>query len=294
MKRKTAAGIGEILWELWPHGRSLGGAALNFAHCFTALGGKGVVVSTLGADSLGREALRRIQALGLTPSTVTVDPTHPTGGAKVSVDEHGEASYTIFPDAAWDHLAINEAVEELRPQLDAVCFGALGGRSNASREAIFAFLARTRPSTLRVCDLNLRGGAYSLDLLHSYFEASDVVKCSWRELSALAGPFGLGGDEATSLLKLVRRYDLKLAALTRGERGSILVTQDEAADHAGYSVNMVDASGAGDAFCAALTLGLLMGMALEAINDHANRAAAYVCAKAGPSPQLPENLRLVA
>jgi fructokinase len=89
--------------------------------------------------------------------------------------------------------------------------------------------------------------------------------------------------------KAGRRGDRR-SALTRGSKGSSLYTRDQTSDHSGYLAEIVDTVGAGDAFTAALAMGLLHGDSLDRINDHANRIASYVCSQPGAMPRIPAEL----
>ena len=59
-------GLGEVLWDLLPSGRVLGGAPTNFAYMTSVLGNRGIVASRVGTDSLGQEACKAMEDLGLT------------------------------------------------------------------------------------------------------------------------------------------------------------------------------------------------------------------------------------
>ena len=89
---------------------------------------------------------------------------------------------------------------------------------------------------------------------------------------------------------LLEQYPLALVALTRGAAGSLKVARTETVSHPGYTVEVVDTVGAGDAFTAALTVGLLAKRDLSTVNAGANRLAAFACSQPGATPPLPESL----
>src|SRR5215218_6205306 len=149
----VVVGIGEVLWDLLPTGKQLGGAPANFAYHAAALGARGVVVSRVGDDALGREALERVKGLGLETSHVTTDPRHPTGTVAVRLDDRGAADYVIHERVAWDYIPTTPPLLDLAARADAVCYGTLAQRSAESRRTIRAFLAATHPDRcLRVFD----------------------------------------------------------------------------------------------------------------------------------------------
>src|SRR6478736_6873891 len=79
-------GLGEVLWDILPTGRVLGGAPANFAYMTNVLGDQGIVASSVGDDELGREACQLLQKLGLNTSYLQRDNLHETGIATVTID----------------------------------------------------------------------------------------------------------------------------------------------------------------------------------------------------------------
>ena len=284
----TIVGIGEVLWDVLPAGKQLGGAPANFAYHAKALGADGVVVSRVGDDDLGREALRRLSQLGLDARHVGTDPDHPTGRVDVRLDARGVPSYVIHEDVAWDFLRATPDVIGLAGRADAVCYGTLAQRSPASREAIRTFVESTRPGCLRVLDGNLRQSYFDGQTVHGLLAASDVLKLNDEELPVVTRLLNVPGDGAEAIHALLRAYDLRLIALTRGPRGSALYARDRTSDCPGEPpAEIADTVGAGDAFTAALVLGLLRGDDLDKINWTANRLASYVCSQHGATPPSP-------
>jgi fructokinase len=277
-------GVGEILWDLLPSGKQLGGAPANFAYHAHALGAEARVVSRVGDDSLGREILDRLRALGLPTSGVGVDATAPTGTVSVKLAADGQPRFTIHENVAWDRLTADEASLAFAAQADAVCFGSLAQRSPTSRASIHQLVAATPASALRVFDINLRQYFYSREIIESSLALANALKLNETELPVLAAMFGLAGDARAHLAALAQRFELRAVALTRGANGSLLLADGAWSEHPGLRVKVVDAVGAGDAFTAAWTLGLLAGQPLDEINQRANELAAFVCTQPGATP----------
>jgi fructokinase len=287
----TIVGIGEVLWDMLPTGRQLGGAPANFAYHARALGANGVPVSRVGDDDLGREILRRLASLGLDTRYVSTDRAHPTGRVDVRLDSAGVPDYVIHQPVAWDFIPADAPSLELASRADAVCFGTLAQRSPVSRASIRAFLRATRPQCLRVFDINLRQSYFDRGLVRDQLGLADVLKLNDAELSVVARLLEIEADAATVVRRLLRDYNLRVVALTRGPAGSALYTPDRTSDHPGLPPpKIVDTVGAGDAFTAALVLGLLKGHDLDRINDFANRLASYVCSQPGATPEIPSEM----
>jgi fructokinase len=289
-RRFVIVGLGEILWDMLPDGKQLGGAPTNFAYHARALGAQSAVVSCVGDDPLGREILDRLQALAPEHRYVAVDKSHPTGTVTVELDEDGQPDYTIHEDVAWDFIPSDSGLSDLATRADAVCFGSLAQRSPVSRAAIQEFLAATGPDCIRVFDINLRQSYFSGEVVKAMLGSATVLKLNDEELPVLADLLGLTGPQDDTLLKLTQKYQLRMVAVTRGINGSRLYAQGQTCDHPGFAADVADTVGAGDAFAAAITLGLLHDRGLEQISEFANRLASFVCSQSGATPKLPESL----
>ena len=87
--------VGEVLWDSLPAGLFLGGAPFNVACHLRAAGLPVAMVSRVGADHLGDEALRRAARYGVDTDLIQVDPELPTGLARVTVDEGTETRFLL-------------------------------------------------------------------------------------------------------------------------------------------------------------------------------------------------------
>ncbi|BDU74962.1 carbohydrate kinase family protein [Mesoterricola silvestris] len=275
-------GIGELLWDIYPGGRRLGGAPANFAYHASRLGCAGAVVSRVGDDPLGREALRRLSDLGVESGAVQVDPRLPTGTVTVTLDPHGHPTYAIHPDVAWDALEWTPALAEAAAGASAICFGTLASRGPRTLETVRRFLEAAPPGCLRIFDVNLRQDYHTPERVRAFLKCCDVLKLNEDELPQVADMCGAGGDP---LEELRRRYGLKLVALTLGSRGSVLQTAEGRLEEPGAPVEVVDTVGAGDAFTAALVSGLVQGQDLPTAHRRAARLSAYVCTQEGAMPE---------
>lgn len=282
-------GLGELLWDLLPDGKKPGGAPANFAYHARVLGDRGVAVSRVGTDPLGKEIRARLSELGLPGEPVQDDPEHPTGTVGVSLDDRGVPTFTITPEVAWDYLAWTPELEELAGRADAVCFGSLAQRSPVARGTIRAFLAATRREALRLFDVNLRQSWYDAEVLRESLRLAGIVKLNESELPVVLRVLGLpaGGGAARECRTLLQTFSLSLVCLTLGAEGSLLVGPQGELRSSGVRVAVADTVGSGDAFTAALCHHWLRGSGLERIGQAANRYGAWVASQAGATPEVP-------
>jgi fructokinase len=288
----TVVGLGELLWDLLPAGKQLGGAPANFAYITSLQGDRGVVASRVGKDSLGQEAIEKLRALRLSTDHVQLDPQRATGTVKVSIDGAGQPQYEIIDGVAWDFLDWTPEWQTLSQQADAVCFGSLAQRSADSRKTIRKFLQSTRPDTIKIFDVNLRQAFYNADVLASALETADIVKLNHEELPRVMQLVGLDYDgDVSSALRLREKKSLKLVCVTRGENGSVLADHRGSHAHDGFAVRVVDTIGSGDAFTAGLVHHYLRKADLAEMNEVANRLGAFVASHAGATPVPREGLK---
>ncbi len=289
-RKRIFIGCGEVLWDLLPGGRQLGGAPVNAAVHAAALGAEAHPISRVGADALGREVMERLRILGLPTDGIAVDATAPTGTVSVELAD-GQPKYVIHENVAWDRMTADQSALALARRADAICFGTLAQRGETTRQCVQELVAATPREALRIFDLNLRQHFYSRDVIEESLRLANVVKLNDQELPVLAAMFGWSGTAREQLAGLVSAHGLRAAALTRGANGSVLTFGDgSVSEHPGLQTKVVDAVGAGDAFTAALAMGLLLGWEGNEINLRANEGAAYVVTQAGATPKLPDVL----
>lgn len=287
----TVVGLGEVLWDLLPAGPQLGGAPTNFTYHAGALGARAATVTRIGDDDLGTEVLSRFEQMKLPRETVQVDLARPTGTVGITLDEKGVPHYTFAEDAAWEQLEATGVALQAVGSAHAVCFGTLGQRSEVSRTAIQRLVGAAPADALKILDLNLRLDFYSRELIEQSMRLSNVLKLNDEELTVLTEMFSLEGDVRRRIEWFARAFDLEAVVMTRGSSGSLIYQDGSWSEMSSPSVRVADTVGAGDAFAAAVTMGLLARMSLRETHEIATELAAYVCTQHGATPPLPEVFR---
>jgi fructokinase len=283
--------VGEVLWDMLPAGRQLGGAPANFILHAQSLGASARLVSRVGDDALGREALDLLRGRGVGTELIQVGGEAPTGTVGVDLGPDNQPRFTIHENAAWDRLVVEEAALRAVADADAVCFGSLSQRTPGGARAVRQLVAASRPCALRIFDVNLRPPFVQPEVVETSLGLANVLKLNDQELPVLAAMLRLDGAEKQQLERLISRLKLRLVALTRGKQGSLLMGERDLSERPAVPVTVADTVGAGDAFTAALTVGLLHGWPLDEINSRAAEVAAFVCTQPGGAPELPLALR---
>lgn len=285
------AGMGEVLWDVLPEGKKLGGAPANFAYHIAQFGFGSTVLSAVGTDDLGDEALAILRGKGLAGEIERV--AYPTGTVQVTLDEAGIPCYDIREQAAWDHIPFTARIEELARHTRCVCFGSLAQRSPVSRATIGRFLD-TMPDgadRYKVFDINLRQHFYSKEVIEASLRRCNILKINDEELLLIERMFGLDtGDAGRTCRTLTERHGLRMLILTCGTAGSYVFSDGKVSFLETPKVKVADTVGAGDSFTATFCASLLGGLSLREAHRLAVDVSAYVCTQAGAMPELPDEL----
>ena len=287
--KPVIAGIGELLWDVLPSGKQLGGAPCNFAFHALQVGCESHVISAIGKDELGAEIQNTLQTLGLSDHFVQVNE-FSTSTVTVNLNENGHPNYTIHENVAWDHILWNSDLENLSKKLDAVCFGSLAQRNPESKHTIQTFISALKSDCLKVFDINLRQNFYNKEAIIHSINLADILKLNEDELPVVSEYISISGDTESQLLQLLTRFKLKYVIYTMGGNGSIIKSIDESSFIDVPHILVSDTVGAGDAFTAVFISGILLGISLRETHQKATEFAAYVCTQKGATPKLTRDI----
>jgi len=285
MKNKTftVIGVGELLWDVLPNGKELGGAPANFCYHTSYFGANSFLISALGNDVYGREIISILKKRNTNYAINTVK--YPTGIVSVKLKK-GIPTYKIHENVAWDFIQLkNEAIPVLK-NADAICYGTLSQRSETSLKTIQKAISLVPKTALKVFDINLRASYYTKEIIEDTLKCSNVLKLNDEELIVLTKMFDLNEDQEKSCKQLLNKFDLKLVALTNGSKGSILFTNNEISRCSVPKIKIIDTIGAGDSFTAALIMGILNEKTLKETHETAVKHAAKICSSKGATPVI--------
>ena len=287
MFRPKIISIGEVLWDLFPDGERFGGAPANFA-CHAALQGAEVaMISAVGNDKRGHDAIEILAEYGIDVSLVQGIPDAPTGTGGIELNAEGKPTFTIHERSAWDQLEWNEDIANYLAAADAICFGTLGQRSELARQTIRqAINMAAARGIICVVDINLRAPFFNAKTIRESIQLASILKLSDEEIVAACSACGVSDSSSTlnSLRPLITYGNLEKVVMTRGVEGAVLVTSEGVIEQPGIATDIVDTVGAGDAFTAAFIMGELYREACETNLRKACEVAAAACSHAGAIP----------
>lgn len=285
--KNIVVGLGEILWDVFPERKVLGGAPANFAYHASQFGFNGYAVSAIGDDLLGKEILTSLEEKGLNYLLEKTD--YPTGTVQVTLNKAGVPQYEICENVAWDNIPFTPRTENLAKNTQTVCFGSLAQRNSVSRETIRKFINTMPEDSLKIFDINLRLNFYSKEIIHESLEVSNMMKINDEEVIKVANLYGWKGDEQEICSRLLEDYKLDILVLTKGTDGSFVFTPRQTSYQPTPKVHVADTVGAGDSFTAAFVAAYLHGERIEDAHQLAVEVSAYVCLQHGAMPKLADS-----
>ena len=288
--KRYIVGLGEVLWDVLPEGKKLGGAPANFAYHAGQFGLDTIAISALGEDALAEETIEALKEHNLNYLMPRVP--YPTGTVQVTLAEGGIPTYEIKEGVAWDNIPYTNEMADIAKSARAVCFGSLAQRNSVSRENIRKFLADTPADCLKICDINLRQQFYSKEVLEDSFKLCNILKINDEELVVVNRMFGYDGlDMRQTCEKMVQDYGLKMLVLTCGTNGSYVFTDDGLTSFQDTpKVEVADTVGAGDSFTGSFCACIINGKPVQEAHKTAVAVSAFVCTQNGAMPVVPETL----
>jgi len=282
--KNTVVGLGEILFDVFPERKVLGGAPANFAYHISQFGFNGYAVSAIGGDLLGKEILKNLEEKELNYIIEKTD--FPTGTVKVQLDKRGVPTYEICENVAWDNIPLTSRIENLAKNTQTVCFGTLAQRSEVSRNTIHSFLSLMPEDSLKVFDINLRLNYFTKEIIEESLQKANALKINDEEIVKISDMFGWQGTEVEVCERLLTTFGLKFMILTKGTAGSWVINTEKESFLPTPKITIADTVGAGDSFTAAFVASYLMGRTLEESHQLAVEGSAYVCQQHGAMPRL--------
>ena len=290
-QKRYVVGLGEVLWDVLPEGKKLGGALANFAyHAGQFLGSDNTIaISALGKDSLADETIEALKKHGLNYLLPRVN--YPTGTVQVTLSGDGIPAYVIKENVAWDNIPYTPEIAEIARNCRAVCFGSLAQRFVTSWATIRQFLDDTPADCLKIFDINLRQQFYTRDVIEESLKRCSILKINDEELVVIQRMYGYNDSDMPGICeKMLAEYGLKMLVLTCGTNGSYVFAPGLTSFQETPKVTVADTVGAGDSFTGSFCAAILNGKPMKEAHKKAVQVSAFVCTQHGAMPTLSPEL----
>jgi fructokinase len=283
----TVFSFGEILWDLLPDKRLLGGAPFNFVYRVHSLGNAGYIISSIGNDELGEEAREAVAGLGLETTYLQQDSGHPTGTVNVFFDEQNNPDYFIVPDVAYDFVQLTDALRQAMRSADCLCFGSLAQRAETSRKTVRALIEEAEHA-LKFFDINMRKQCYNEEIITWSLSRANALKLNEDEARELAAMLGMRADAIAQFSKdIIKKQSLDYCVVTLGDKGAFAASaKGEQAYVPGYKIALEDSLGSGDAFSAGFIDRVLNGAGVADACEYGNILGAIVATQKGATQPI--------
>lgn len=274
--------FGEVLCDVFPTHKKIGGAPLNVAVRLQDFNNSVTLISRVGEDKKGNKILKFLQEKGVNVAGVQVDKIYKTGKVKVVLDNEGSASYDIMFPKAWDKIELTDQVISIVEKSDAFVFGSLVARDFISRETLYVLLELAK---YKIFDVNLRAPYYTIDVLKHLMNQADFIKFNDDEIFEISEMFGSKSPSLEETIHFIAaQTNTKTICVTKGKDGAILFVNGTFYYNSGYPVTVIDTVGSGDSFLASLISKLLNKVDPQASINYACAVGAIVASKAGANP----------
>ena len=288
VKNLKAVAYGEVLWDVFPTHKKIGGAPLNVALRMKSFGVESAIVSKVGSDADGKEIVSFLSEKGIDTGIIQISEEYKTGVVNVMINEKGNASYDILYPSAWDKITLNEDIKKKVSDADVFIFGSLICRDEESRSTLNALLEEAK---YKVFDTNLRAPYYTTDVLIELMMKADFIKLNDEELFEISRKLDSPYNSFEQNIKFIAdKTNTKQVCVTKGAFGAVLYYDEKFYYNSGYFIKVVDTVGAGDSFLASLIVRLLKGKSPQKSLNYACAIGALVAGEEGANPKISEEV----
>lgn len=284
MNKYTAICYGEVLIDVFPNGKRIGGAPLNVASRLSSLGISTAMISCIGNDENGKQIQNYLQNRGISTEYVNTQNNYLTGVVNVTLSSEGSANYDIIRPVAWDKIKISDNTKSTVSQSDIFIFGSLACRDNISKNSLLELLD---VASYKIFDINLRPPFYEKNVLLNLMQKADFIKFNDDELFEIADMMGSKHNSLEQNLHFIAEHtDTPTICVTKGRHGAVLLKNEKRYYNSGFKTKVKDTVGAGDSFLASMVAGILKKENPQSSLDFACAVGALVAAEEGANPEL--------
>jgi len=281
MNKKIVA-FGEVVWDILPNGKVLGGTPSNLVFRCNSFDEQGILLLRVGDDDLGSEAIEKLKELSISDDNVQVDTEFPTGTVQIILEKNSEPRYIVTPEVAFDHIEFSAEALKLVRDADCLFYGLLPQRFGISKNTLRE-LIKESPDSLHFFDLKLFEHFFNVSVVENLLWSSNIVRIKEKEIGFLSKELKLNDENLNTFSnELSRKYKIDLILVTRGQNGVFAFHKKKGAfSEPGYNIDEVDNIGSGMAFSAGFLHYYLNGKSIQQALSFGNAAGALNTTKRG-------------
>jgi fructokinase len=273
--------FGEVLWDILPSAAVPGGAPMNVTYHLHKLQKDPALITRIGDDEKGKELRRIFSSAGVCTDFFQLDQEHETGKVYAKMNEQHEVVYDIVKPVAWDFISWNESLQSAVSESDYFIFGSLAVRNRISKNTLFQLL---ESANKKVLDINLRHPHFNQKTIEELISKADFLKLNLAELELISEMYFNYKDLKDRAKALMDKFHLAKMVVTLGAEGAILFWEEKEYKHNGYTVNVKDTIGSGDAFLAGLISKWMENASPQSALQFASALGAFIAGKTGGCP----------
>lgn len=257
-----------------------GGKGGNQAVAAARAGGNVAMITKLGRDAFGDMAEENFVKEGIDAGYVFRTDEYATGAALIMVSEKtGQNSIIVIPGAC-EHIGEDEVRDAIRALSPA---SVLVLQLETNFEAIAVSLKMGKEFGMKL----LMNPAPAHEIPKEYYSMIDYLTPNETEASMLSGVYVESVEDARSAASVLQAKGAKNIIITLGEKGALILDSASEFKHVpSFKVDVVDTTGAGDAFNGAFALALAEGKDIYDATVFANAAAALSVTRIGTAPAM--------
>ncbi|HCE56914.1 MAG TPA: hypothetical protein DER09_03710, partial [Prolixibacteraceae bacterium] len=265
-----------------PDGKILGGTPSNLVFRCNSFNEQGFLLSRVGDDELGREALKRLGELQISDENVQIDQEFATGTVHITFDENHDPQFLVTPDVAFDHIEFSAEALKLSRDADCLFYGLLPQRFGLSKNTLRE-LIKESPDSIHFFDLKLFEHFFNLQVVENLLGVSNIVRIKEKEIAFLSNELKIGTSDVESFCRsVIQKYKIDLILVTRGQNGIFALHRKKGVyTDSGFQIEMVDNIGSGMAFSAGFLHYYLNGKGIQQAINFGNAAGALNATKLG-------------
>ncbi|RCT53979.1 carbohydrate kinase [Winogradskyella sp. KYW1333] len=279
--------FGEVLWDVFPDGKKIGGAPLNVALRLSSLNNNSTIISNVGNDDLGRELIRNLKDTNVNIEGIQTTNNYKTSEVVVTLDKSGSATYTIEQPCAWDFIEHTNKLKKITEEAEVFIYGSLASRMQTTYSTLLKLIS---VASFKVFDVNLRKPHYNMECIIELMKYADLIKFNEEELIEISKYYNFSSNSIKKLCAHIsKQTDTKHICVTLGEKGAIYYKDDKSFRNFGYKIKVKDTVGAGDSFLASFVDGIINKLNEQDILNRSCAIGALVASKNGANPKLNQN-----